>query len=155
MCSSRMLGCVFADQSVVGLQPGASAGARVRLGLALLQPDRPGPALLPRRSLFLVYDSSGAVAGVPTFRFVPSSMVFANTSVNPANAGFCVPAGNCPGTGVLNVSVCKQGMAQPWLPHSPWGLGAPHGPLPLPANSSELCCPPGLLQVLLGHWFWW
>uniref|UniRef100_A0A8C5TYC7 Lysosome membrane protein 2 n=1 Tax=Malurus cyaneus samueli TaxID=2593467 RepID=A0A8C5TYC7_9PASS len=70
------------------------------------------------RSLFLVYDSSGAVAGVPTFRFVPSSMVFANTSVNPANAGFCVPAGNCPGTGVLNVSVCKQG--------APIFLSAPH-----------------------------
>lgn len=85
----------------------ASAGRHVQL-----QPDTPGSALLPCRSLFLVYDSSGAVAGVPTFRFVPSSMVFANTSVNPANAGFCVPAGNCPGTGVLNVSVCKQGMAR-------------------------------------------
>lgn len=81
-----------------------AAGLGACCSLALL-------ALLPCRSLFLVYDSSGAVAGVPTFRFVPSSMVFANTSVNPANAGFCVPAGNCPGTGVLNVSVCKQGTA--------------------------------------------
>lgn len=86
-----------------------------------------GSALLPCRSLFLVYDSSGAVAGVPTFRFVPSSMVFANTSVNPANAGFCVPAGNCPGTGVLNVSVCRQGMAWPTGASSPLSkaLGSP------------------------------
>lgn len=134
LCSSRMMRCTFADQTGVGMQTGTdmgiSRGTRAA-GSVLLQPDIPGPALLPCRSLFLVYDSSGDVAGVPTFRFVPSSMVFANTSVNPANAGFCVPAGNCPGTGVLNVSVCKQGTAQLCLPHSPWLCSSSRAPSPL------------------------
>ncbi|XP_047426322.1 lysosome membrane protein 2c [Mugil cephalus] len=61
------------------------------------------------RSLYALYDKEVTVKGVPGYRFVPPSKVFANVSVNPDNAGFCVPAGNCQGSGVLNVSPCKQG----------------------------------------------
>lgn len=136
LCSSRVMRCVLADQSLLNsiqkfpTESGGNAtwGGLSRgtctAGVSACCSLTAGSALLPCRSLFLVYDSSGTVAGVPTFRFVPSSMVFANTSVNPANAGFCVPAGNCPGTGVLNVSVCRQGTA--W----PRGSAAPQGPPP-------------------------
>ncbi|XP_036384450.1 lysosome membrane protein 2c [Megalops cyprinoides] len=60
------------------------------------------------RSLYARYEKDILVRGIPAYRFVPPSEVFANLSVNPANAGFCVPAGNCLGSGLLNVSVCKQ-----------------------------------------------
>ncbi|KAM8743815.1 lysosome membrane protein 2c [Acanthopagrus schlegelii] len=61
------------------------------------------------RSLYAVYAEDVNVKGIPGYRFSPPSEVFANLTVNPANAGFCVPAGNCLGSGVLNVSGCKQG----------------------------------------------
>ncbi|XP_064415855.1 lysosome membrane protein 2c isoform X2 [Latimeria chalumnae] len=61
------------------------------------------------RSLYATFDSNIDVKGISAFRFVPPPDVFANATLNPANDGFCVPAGNCLGSGVLNVSVCKQG----------------------------------------------
>uniref|UniRef100_A0A8C7E5C3 Uncharacterized protein n=1 Tax=Naja naja TaxID=35670 RepID=A0A8C7E5C3_NAJNA len=49
--------------------------------------------------------------GIPTHRFAPPLEIFANISVNPDNAGFCVPAGHCEGSGILNVTGCKKGEA--------------------------------------------
>uniref|UniRef100_A0A3B5LFK3 Uncharacterized protein n=1 Tax=Xiphophorus couchianus TaxID=32473 RepID=A0A3B5LFK3_9TELE len=61
------------------------------------------------RSLYAIYTNDVTVKNIPGYRFVPPFEVFANMTVNPANAGFCVPSGNCLGSGLLNVSMCKQG----------------------------------------------
>uniref|UniRef100_A0A3Q3K6X2 Uncharacterized protein n=1 Tax=Monopterus albus TaxID=43700 RepID=A0A3Q3K6X2_MONAL len=45
------------------------------------------------RSLYAVYEEDVTVKGIPGYRFIPPSEVFANLSVNPANMGFCVPLG--------------------------------------------------------------
>ncbi|XP_061590255.1 lysosome membrane protein 2c [Cololabis saira] len=61
------------------------------------------------RSLYAVYEDDVTVNGIPGYRFILPDEVFANLTVNPANKGYCVPAGNCLGSGLLNVSACKQG----------------------------------------------
>ncbi|XP_065140482.1 lysosome membrane protein 2a [Paramisgurnus dabryanus] len=61
------------------------------------------------RSIHLAYVRDMEVKGIPAFRFAPPSDVLAPPSENPSNAGFCVPAGDCLGKGVLKVSVCRQG----------------------------------------------
>ncbi|XP_062992053.1 lysosome membrane protein 2 isoform X2 [Elgaria multicarinata webbii] len=61
------------------------------------------------RSLYLTFDSYVTTQGISAYRFVIPMKIFANASVNPDNAGFCVPSGNCPGAGLLNVSACKEG----------------------------------------------
>lgn len=61
------------------------------------------------RSLYAVYDSTKSVKQISAFRFILPAKIFANVTVNPENAGFCVPAGNCLPSGLLNVSKCQQG----------------------------------------------
>ncbi len=61
------------------------------------------------RSIHLAYVADKEVKGIPAFRFAPPSDVLAPPDVNPSNAGFCVPTGDCLGKGVLKVSVCRQG----------------------------------------------
>uniref|UniRef100_A0AAZ3RUR1 Scavenger receptor class B member 2 n=1 Tax=Oncorhynchus tshawytscha TaxID=74940 RepID=A0AAZ3RUR1_ONCTS len=58
-----------------------------------------------QRSIYAIYEEEISVMGVPGYRFSPPSKVFANTT---ENAGFCSPPGNCLGSGVLQVSACKQ-----------------------------------------------
>ncbi|XP_078400339.1 lysosome membrane protein 2c isoform X1 [Cetorhinus maximus] len=70
------------------------------------------------RSLYATFEQELKVKGIPVFRFVLPSEISANATVNPGNAGFCVPAGNCLGSGVLNVSICRQG--------APIILSSPH-----------------------------
>lgn len=68
------------------------------------------------RSIHLAYVEDVEVKGIQAYRFAPPSDVLMNPKDNPTNAGFCVPAGDCLGTGVLKVSVCREGMG---LPRSP------------------------------------
>ncbi|XP_025757002.1 uncharacterized protein LOC100694672 isoform X1 [Oreochromis niloticus] len=61
------------------------------------------------RSIHLAYVEDVEVKGIQAYRFAPPSDVLMSPKNNPTNAGFCVPAGDCLGTGVLKVSVCREG----------------------------------------------
>ncbi|XP_073661466.1 lysosome membrane protein 2 isoform X2 [Tursiops truncatus] len=58
------------------------------------------------RSVYVTFSDFESVQGLPALRFKVPAEILANTS---DNAGFCIPKGNCLGSGVLNVSVCKNG----------------------------------------------
>lgn len=58
------------------------------------------------RSVYIVFSDYESVQGVPAYRFKVPKEILANTT---DNAGFCIPEGNCLGSGVLNVSICKNG----------------------------------------------
>uniref|UniRef100_A0A673VFC1 Scavenger receptor class B member 2 n=1 Tax=Suricata suricatta TaxID=37032 RepID=A0A673VFC1_SURSU len=59
-----------------------------------------------KTSVYITFSDFESVQGLPAFRFTVPAEVLANTS---DNAGFCIPKGNCLGSGVLNISVCKNG----------------------------------------------
>lgn len=67
------------------------------------------------------------VKGIQAYRFAPPSDVLMSPKDNPTNEGFCVPAGDCLGTGVLKVSVCREGEGA--LTHFP---NSTHLSLPAP-----------------------
>lgn len=51
----------------------------------------------------LIYKESGTFEGIPTYRFVAPSTLFANGSVYPPNQGFCP----CLESGIQNISTCR------------------------------------------------
>lgn len=61
------------------------------------------------RSMKLEYDSAAQIKGIDTLRFRGAKNIFLNSTINPENAGFCVPAGNCYDSGIMNLSPCKEG----------------------------------------------
>ncbi|XP_068166979.1 lysosome membrane protein 2a [Antennarius striatus] len=61
------------------------------------------------RSIHLAYVEDVEVKGIQAYRFAPPMDVLMSPKENPTNEGFCVPAGQCLGTGVLKVSVCREG----------------------------------------------
>ena len=58
---------------------------------------------VPHRSMNLVYKESGVFEGIPTYRFVAPSTLFANGSIYPPNEGFCP----CLESGIQNISTCR------------------------------------------------
>lgn len=70
----------------------------------------------PLRSIHLGYVEDVEVKGIQAYRFAPPSDVLMSPKDNPTNEGFCVPAGDCLGTGVLKVSVCREGELMPKFP---------------------------------------
>ncbi|XP_003774359.1 lysosome membrane protein 2 [Sarcophilus harrisii] len=67
------------------------------------------------RSVYLTFSDIGNVEEIPFFRFTLPPEMLAN---NSDNSCFCIPSGNCLGSGVLNVSICKNG--------APIFLSSPH-----------------------------
>ncbi|KAI2534728.1 scavenger receptor class B member 2 [Homo sapiens] len=59
-----------------------------------------------KTSVYITFSDYESVQGLPAFRYKVPAEILANTS---DNAGFCIPEGNCLGSGVLNVSICKNG----------------------------------------------
>uniref|UniRef100_A0ABI7YNQ6 Scavenger receptor class B member 2 n=1 Tax=Felis catus TaxID=9685 RepID=A0ABI7YNQ6_FELCA len=59
-----------------------------------------------KTSVYITFSDFESVQGLPAFRYKVPGEVLANTS---DNAGFCIPKGNCLGSGVLNISICKNG----------------------------------------------
>ena len=63
------------------------------------------------RSLYANYNKTiKIVDDIEVLGYSPSEYFFANHSVNPDNAGFCTPAGNCLPAGVLNLTGCVGGV---------------------------------------------
>uniref|UniRef100_A0A5F5PG43 Scavenger receptor class B member 2 n=2 Tax=Equus TaxID=9789 RepID=A0A5F5PG43_HORSE len=59
-----------------------------------------------KTSVYITFSDFESVRGLPALRYKVPAEILANTS---DNAGFCIPEGNCLGSGVLNVSICKNG----------------------------------------------
>ncbi|XP_039261225.2 lysosome membrane protein 2-like [Styela clava] len=55
------------------------------------------------RSMKLEYEQESEIKGIKTMQFHLSDDFLANSTINPNNADFCVPPGNCYDSGVLNV----------------------------------------------------
>lgn len=63
------------------------------------------------RSLYAVYNHSLTIIDdIELLGFAPDEYFYGNTSVNPDNKGFCTPADNCLGAGLLNLTECTQGV---------------------------------------------
>lgn len=60
------------------------------------------------RSLPFDFEQTSHVRGLKTIRYHTTAKAFGNLTVNPDNAAFCTPPGNCLDSGVLNISICKQ-----------------------------------------------
>ncbi|KAJ7309738.1 hypothetical protein JRQ81_007801 [Phrynocephalus forsythii] len=71
------------------------------------------------RSIGLVFKRTGEFKGVPTYRYVAPTTLFANGTVYPPNEGFCP----CRQSGILNVSSCRYNpdsfTAEGWVRRGP------------------------------------
>ena len=61
------------------------------------------------RSVYGVYSgTTRSSQDIVLHRYRGNKDILMSGSDNPDNAGFCTPSGNCMGTGVLNLTVCKE-----------------------------------------------
>jgi hypothetical protein len=59
--------------------------------------------------LYGVYNGSITIKDdIELWGFAANEFIFANASVNPENADFCTPLGNCLGSGLYNMTNCMQ-----------------------------------------------
>ena len=63
------------------------------------------------RSLYAIYNQTKyMIDNIKVMGFAPDEYFYANSSVNPDNAGFCPQDGPCLPAGLLNLTDCVQGL---------------------------------------------
>lgn len=64
------------------------------------------------RSLYVDFNTTARTDyhSIEMFVYKPSEFFFEDHLHNPENGGFCTPAGNCLGAGVLNLTACQGGI---------------------------------------------
>lgn len=68
-------------------------------------------SILLCRSLYVTYQKPVDLDGIHLYRYTCPPSVLADHETNPDNACYCTNTTGCLGTGVIDISACKQGMS--------------------------------------------
>ena len=108
--------CLCSEAGTHALASGRGQGVDETVTLAALQPLCSRAAVCARfrvRSIKAVFTDHVTRRGFKVYEYTVPDYVFFDHLKYPPNAAFCTPdVDHCLGSGVLNISVCKQGTAR-------------------------------------------